>query len=49
MVGAPRKHLEIEGATRDLGDGVQALDGFSGDILADAISCDYCDTHKRRS
>ena len=45
VIGAPRQVLEIEAAAEDLADGLQHLDGFRGDVLADAVAGDDRNSH----
>ena len=47
VIGAPRQMLEIEAAAEDVADRLQDLDGFGGDVLADAVAGDDRNVHVR--
>ena len=43
VVRAPGQLLEVERAAEPLADGLEHLDRFGGDVLADAVAGDDCD------
>ena len=45
VVGAPRQVLELERPAEPLADGLEHLDGFGSDVLADPVTGNDCYSH----
>ena len=45
VIGAPRQMLKVDPPAKDRADRLQHLDGFGGDVLADAVAGDDRNLH----